>query len=295
MWSGYSTRDAAQLAALPESAVRSCARAGLLSAGAADLPARFSFQDLAVLKSVKGLVGQGVSLRRIRRQLGALRRRLDGQTGLSSVTLGSWRGQVVVREGGCSWQADSGQLLLDFGAAIQAGAGAVAGRAGAPAPPPPPTGQIATMPIRREAPAPEPAFGLTADQWFERATDLEEADPAAAIECYQRALHLRPDSSETLINLGRLYAESGQFDAATDSFTRAIEIDPRDPTALYNLGVVAQDMGRDPEAIELYQRALGLDPLLAEAHYNLATIFDRTGDPRAAIRHIHEYRKLTRH
>ena len=292
MWSGYSTRDAAQLAALPESAVRACARAGLLSDGAADLPARFSFQDLAVLKSVKGLVGLGVSLRRIRRQLGALRSRLDAQAGLSSVTLGSWRGQVVVREGGCSWQADSGQLLLDFGSPIQAGSGAVSPRTGSPSAPA--TGQIATMPIRREAPAPEPAFGLTADQWFERAADLEEAEPAAAIECYQRALHLRPDSSETLINLGRLYAESGQFDPATDCFTRAIEIDPRDPTALYNLGVVAQDMNRDPEAIELYQRALGLDPLLAEAHYNLATIFDRTGDPRAAIRHIHEYRKLTR-
>ena len=281
MWSGYSTRDAAELAGLPESAVRSCARSGILSDGASSFPARFSFQDLAVLKSVKDLSGQGVSLRRIRRQLGELRRRrvTDGG-GLSALTLGAFAGQVVVREAGFAWHADSGQLLFDFGGPPAAAAAAA--------------GHITAMPIRRDAAPPEPAFALTADQWFEQATDLEESDPAAAIEAYQKVLHLRPDSSEALINIGRIHAESGQAALATDCFTRALEIDPRDATAVYNLGVVAQDLGNDEEAIRLYRGALELDPHLAEAHYNLATIFDRAGDPKAAIRHIHEYRKLTR-
>jgi len=230
---------------------------------------------------VKDLSGQGVSLRRIRRQLGELRRRrvTDGG-GLSALTLGSFAGQVVVREAGFAWHADSGQLLFDFG--------------GPPAPAAAAGGQVTAMPIRREAAPPEPAFALTADQWFEHATDLEESDPAAAIEAYQKVLHLRPDSSEALINIGRIHAESGQAALATDCFTRALEIDPRDATAVYNLGVVAQDLGNDEEAIRLYRAALELDPHLAEAHYNLATIFDRAGDPKAAIRHIHEYRKLTR-
>ena len=282
MWSGYSTRDAAELAGLPESAVRSCARSGLLSDSANGFPARFSFQDLAVLKSVKDLSGQGVSLRRIRRQLAELcRRRSSEESGLSALTLGSFGGQVVVREAGCAWHADSGQLLLDFGAPAAAAASAGGG-------------EVTAMPIRRHAAPPEPAFALTADQWFEQATDLEESDPAAAIEAYQKVLHLRPDSSEALINIGRIHAESGRAALATDCFTRALELDPRDATAVYNLGVVAQDIGNDDEAIRLYRGALELDPHLAEAHYNLATIFDRAGDPKAAIRHIHEYRKLTR-
>lgn len=287
MWSGYSTRDAAELAGLPESAVRSCARSGLLSDGATGFPPRFSFQDLAVLKSVKDLSGQGVSLRRIRRQLAELRRRraaaaaaAGDPANLSALTLSAFAGQVVVREGGFAWHADSGQLLFDFGVAS--------------APAPANGGQVTAMPVRRDAAPPEPAFALTADQWFERATELEESDPAAAIEAYQKVLHLRPDSSEALINIGRIHAENGQAALATDCFTRALEIDPRDATAVYNLGVVAQDMGNDEEAIRLYRGALELDPNLAEAHYNLATIFDRAGDPKAAIRHIHEYRKLTR-
>jgi tetratricopeptide (TPR) repeat protein len=273
VWSGYSTRDAAHLAGLTESAVRSCARAGLLSEGAGALPARLSFQDLAVLKSIKELAVGGVSLRRIRRELVELRRRSGA--GLSSLHLSAIGRHVVVREGACTWQADTGQMLFDFGGAQAAG-------------------EIAAMPVRREAPAPEPVLGLTADQWFERGTELEEEDAAAAIEAYRHALHLRPDCTETLINLGRLHAEGGAVQQAAEFFTRAIELDPRDATAVYNLGVVAQDMDRDDEAIRLYQRALELDPTLAEAHYNLATIFDRTGDPRAAIRHIHEYRKLRR-
>jgi Flp pilus assembly protein TadD len=60
------------------------------------------------------------------------------------------------------------------------------------------------------------------------------------------------------------------------------------------LGVLAQDAGQETEAIAHYHRALALDSQLAEAHYNLATLFDQTGDSRSAIRHINEYRKLTR-
>jgi tetratricopeptide (TPR) repeat protein len=275
VWSGYSTRDAAQLAGLTESAVRGCARAGLLSDGAGGLPPRLSFQDLAVLKSIKQLAAGGVSWRRLRRELTELRRRAPSAAGLSALSLAALGRHVVVRDGSTLWQADSGQMLFDFGL-------------------PAAGGEVAPMPIRREAPAPEPALGLTADQWFDRGSELEEEDPAAAIEAYRRALHLRPDCTETLINLGRLHAEGGAVEQAAEYFTRAIELDPRDATAVYNLGVVAQDLGKDEDAIRLYQRALELDPALAEAHYNLATIFDRTGDPRAAIRHIHEYRKLTR-
>lgn len=273
--SGYSTREAAGIAGLTESIVRSCARSGLLSQQACELPPILSFQDLAVLKSVRELTREGLSFQRVRKELASLRSAMP-ETGLSRLNLGTFGGHVIVRDGQTSWQAVSGQLLLGFEQ------------------PPAPVGEMRDLPLRHEAEPPEPAFALSADQWLERAAEIEEADPNAAMEAYKRALHLRPDCSETLINLGRLHAESGMVAEAADCFTRAIELDPRDATAVYNLGVVAQDMERDDDAIELYQRALVLDPNLAEAHYNLATIYDRSGDPHAAIRHIHEYRKLTR-
>lgn len=275
MWSGYSTREAAELIGLPESAVRSCVRAGVLDPGGSDVALRFGFRDIAVLKLVKSLTGQGISLRRIRRQLTELRRRMPDQHGLSGLTITASGGHVVVRDQARSWRADTGQMLLSFEWSASGG-------------------ELTEMPVRPQAPPPEPLPSLSADEWFDRGVELEEEDTAQAIAAYRRALRLRSDCSETWINLGRLYAETGETEQGADCFRKAIELDPSDATAIYNLGVVAQDAGQDREAIELYRRALQLDPSLAEAHYNLATVFDRDGDPQAAIRHINEYRKLTR-
>lgn len=232
-----------------------------------------------MLRIVKELRARGVSQRRVHRELTALRRRLPDESTLTELSLDARGGHVVVShaegEQRRSWRADNGQMLLEFlHAQDQA--------------------EITPLPVRREVAAPEPAFGLTADEWIERAQDVEEEDPATAIAAYRRALRLRPDCTETLINLGRLYAENGEPDQAADCFREALDLDPSDATAVYNLGVVAQDEGRDDEAVDLYLRALALNGGLSEAHYNLATIYDRTGDARAAIRHINEYRKLTR-
>jgi tetratricopeptide (TPR) repeat protein len=284
MWSGYTTREAAEFVGMSESMIRSCVRSGLLSPDGTHVPTRFSFRDLKVLKLVQSLASQGMSLRRVRRQLADLQRRLGPEASLAELSLAAEGGEVVVQDssGGQrrAWCAESGQMLLAFGGptAVAAGRGS----------------DITAIPVVREAPGPEPVIGLNADAWLDKALDLEESDPAAAIVAYRRALKLRPDCTETLINLGRLYAEGGDPDHAEECFQEALELDPSDATALYNLGVVAQDTGRDEEAIELYRRALDLEPGLSEAHYNLATIYDRGGDPRAAIRHINEYRKLTR-
>lgn len=275
VWNGYSTREAADLVGLPESTIRGCVRAGFVVRDDGAVPVRFSFRDLRILESVKALTAHGIPIRRVRRQLAALQQRLPAAASLAELSLVAYGGHVVVRDHARAWRADTGQMVFAFDSD-------------------PRRGQVHPMPIRREAAGPEPATGLTADEWFERAMDLEEVDTIAAIDAYRHALRLRRDSGETWINLGRLHAESGNTPEAARCFQEALRLDPADATAMYNLGVVAQDEGRDDEAIGLYHRALRIDPALAEAHYNLATLFDRGGDARSAIRHINEYRKLTR-
>ncbi len=276
MWNGYSARDAAQFVGLSESAVRSCVRAGLLASGSkTGLGKVLSFRDVKVLRLIKALTGQGVSMQRVRRQLGALKDRLPTETSLSVLAISSHSGHVIVRDEKCAWHADNGQLVFPF--SMDA-----------------PTGDVAAIATQNDTAGVQAVPGMTADEWFAHAMDLEEEDPPAAIRAYQRLLRLRPDCTEALVNLGRLHAELGQPQSAAESFTQALVIDPDDSTALYNLGVLAQDSGHDDHAISLYRKALTLDTQLAEAHYNLATIFDRTGDLRAAIRHINEYRKLTK-
>lgn len=275
MWTDYSTRQTAEVVGLSESMVRNCVREGLLDTDPEKLPLRFTFQDLKVLKLIKELSCSGVSIRRVRRQLARLRARLPSEASLASQALRPHNGHVVVREGPRVWRADSGQMVFGFEFEQHAG-------------------EMREMPRCAESAEPEIIGCQSADEWFEQAILSEESDPQAAKTAYQQVLRQRPEDTESLINLGRLHAEDGELNDAAVCFRRALDVDPREATAYYNLGVIAQDIGRDTEAIALYEKALANDPALAEAHYNLATIFDRGGDPRAAIRHINEYRKLTK-
>jgi len=284
VWTSYSARHAAQLIGLPESAVRSCIRDGLVGMPGT-VPAQLTFRDLSALRTVKALVDAGLPFPRVRRELVQIQLALPDGTSLAELTIEARGGEVHVR-GPAGPRV--GQLALPFDEPGLAAEPADAGGPGGPG------GVIRELPRPSEAPALAPVAPATADQWLSRALQLEERDPVAAIDAYRRSLRLRPDCTEAWINLGRMFAESGDTGAAHECFSSAIELDPDDATAYYNLGVIAQDAGKEADAIGMYRRALELDPHLAEAHYNLATLFDQSGDSRAAIRHINEYRKLTR-
>lgn len=280
MWTSYSARHAAQLIGLAESAVRSCIRDGLVGTPGT-VPAQLSFRDLSALRTVKALVDAGVPLPRVRKELLAIQALLPAGTSLAELTVEARNGSVHVRGAIPTNGGGAGQLALPFDATLEPS-------------PDHALGELRELPRSPEAPMPVAVPPATADQWLSRAQLLEERDPVAAIDAYRRSLRLRPDCTEAWINLGRLFAESNDGDAARDCFKSALELDPAEATAFYNLGVLAQDAGKESEAIELYRRSLELDPQLAEAHYNLATLFDQSGDSRSAIRHINEYRKLTR-
>src|SRR3569623_2656603 len=79
MWTSYSARHAAQLIGLPESAVRTCIRDGLVGTPGT-VPAQLSFRDLSALRTVTALVDAGVPLGRVRKALVLIQARLPGGT-----------------------------------------------------------------------------------------------------------------------------------------------------------------------------------------------------------------------
>jgi Tfp pilus assembly protein PilF len=278
VWTSYSARHAAQLIGLPESAIRSCIRDGLVGTPGT-VPALLTFRDLSALRTVKALVDAGVPLPRVRRELSRIQLALPDGTSLAELTIEVRGGHVHIR-GASGGDEVTGQLALPFETADE--------------PATLPAGELRELPRGTDAPVLIAVPPATAEQWLARALQLEERDPVAAIDAYRRSLRLRPECTEAWINLGRMFAESGDAEAARDCFGSALALDPGDATIHYNLGVIAQDTGHEEEAIGHYRRALELDPRFAEAHYNLATLFDQSGDSRSAIRHINEYRKLTR-
>jgi tetratricopeptide (TPR) repeat protein len=63
---------------------------------------------------------------------------------------------------------------------------------------------------------------------------------------------------------------------------------------LFNLGVLLDDLRRAAEAMEAYRAAVRLDPSFADAHYNLALLCREAGREQEAIRHMSQYRRLSR-
>ncbi len=283
MWANYSAKQAAEFVGLPESSVRACARTGILSPGSSAFPMKLSFRDVTVLRKVRSLSHAGLSMRRIKSQLQKFSRTLPQGTSLAEYNLQAVGGHVAVRNHNTTYRIDNGQLLLCFQTTDNQK----------------PVTRLVPRCQQDSATGDNRASMLTSvdektDQWFDLAVSLEDSDTKEATAAYQQALAISPDHVDSWINLGRLLAEEGNSGHASHCFRKAIEINPHDSTAVYNLAVVAQDAGRDVDAVKLYKHALIIDPNLAEAHYNLATIFDREGNIKLAIRHINEYRRITK-
>src|SRR3954470_6203559 len=96
MWASYSARHAAQLIGLPESAVRSCIRDGLVGTPGT-VPAQLTFRDLSALRTVKALVDAGLPLARVRKELTRIQLNLPDGATISELTLEARAGQLHLR------------------------------------------------------------------------------------------------------------------------------------------------------------------------------------------------------
>ena len=247
--------------------VRSYVRAGFLE------PARgprgellFSFQDLVLLRTAKGLVSARIAPRRVRSALRKLRDQLPEGRPLRGVRIRAEGGRIVVGDGDRSFEPESGQSLFDFD-----------------------TSEVArkVAPIVRRA-----AFEGDAAGWYERGCDLEEGAPAEARAAYAKAIELDPGHADAHVNLGRLLHEAGDTGGAAEHYRWAIEAQPAHSIAAFNLGVALEDLRLPDEAALAYRLALQADPSCADAHYNLAILYERKGDAALALRHLRTYRKL---
>jgi DNA-binding transcriptional MerR regulator len=271
--SAFSTREVAKILGLSEPRLRAWVRVGLVSPGRNGRGRlAFSFRDLLVLKTSKGLVDARIPLPRVRRVLASLRRQLPEGTQLTRLSVYADGDRVVVSDGARRWRPESGQFLFNFHV------GSVLRRTG------------------RRPPVTPPRRGLrlNAEQWYDLAAELEAGSPDEAQAAYRQALALDPGLSAAHINLGRLLHAAGDLRGAQEHYRDAARLDPNDPVAAFNLGVLLEDSGQKAEAIRAYERAITADPNFADAHYNLGLLYEDRGRSRDAFRHLRAYKRLTR-
>jgi tetratricopeptide (TPR) repeat protein len=71
---------------------------------------------------------------------------------------------------------------------------------------------------------------------------------------------LNPADASAHYNLGLIYQQRGEIEAAVNSFQRAIEIDPEDADSHYQLGRIKRERGQLTEALSHFEKVVSLAP-----------------------------------
>ncbi|NDC37981.1 MAG: tetratricopeptide repeat protein [Proteobacteria bacterium] len=96
-------------------------------------------------------------------------------------------------------------------------------------------------------------------------------------QAFLRSIELNPSYVPTWTNLGYVFCELGQFEAAVYALTHAIKLDPRCPEAYCNLGVVQMRLGAYAKAERIFLHALALSPNYVNARCNLGETLAQLG------------------
>ena len=275
---GYSTREVARLLGLSEARVRSLVRGGFVSPERDGRDHVFSFQDLVLLRTAKGLIDADISPARIKRVMRKLRDGLPDGRPLTGVTISAEGNKIVVRDGNTKWDPEAGQELFDFEVSELAHG-------------------VAPILERAAKKAKADEHEKTAEDWFELGCNVEVSSPDEARDAYRRAIELDPGHADAHVNLGRLLHEAGELEAAEAHYRLALDITPKDGIAWFNLGLVLEGRGQLDLAVSAYQRSIEQygagDPGAADAHYQVARVYEKLGQETSAVRHLKIYRKLT--
>lgn len=105
----------------------------------------------------------------------------------------------------------------------------------------------------------------------------ERHDPLA-MQYYNSALQLRPNSVEALYGLGMYAQEHGMDSLALACYDRIKQVEPANPLPWYNTGFILLEHAKDPPAArEQFAQAIRLLPTYSEAYYNRGLAYEREG------------------
>ncbi len=271
MWV-FTDREVVRLLALTPRRASQLRRLELLHP--ADHPGSYSFREVVSLRVAKALLEQGLTVRRVRTALAALRRLVPE----SEAPLAELR--VTVRDGEVFIERDS-QLLEPSGQVVMEFSGKELAEAAR---------DTALRGLVRPIARPE----TEAQRWFELGSQWD-GDPAQwerAIDAYQRVTTLDPQHGSAWNNLGLLHHRLGRYEDARRHYEVALAADPTCAEAAYNLGSLHDDLADLDQAVVWYRRALEVRLDYADAHFNLASALERRGDAATARLHWTRYVEL---
>lgn len=116
----------------------------------------------------------------------------------------------------------------------------------------------------------------------------------AAIEAFDQAVRLNPNTPITHRELADAYSAAGRVDDAFAELMAALLVDPADADALAAIGQLFLDDDRAGDALPVLSRAVELKPDRLQTHYALAMALSRTGRAAEAARQFEQFHRLSR-
>ena len=234
----------------------------------------YGVNGLVALRSLVQLKKNRVQPAQIRRALAALSKKLQHVSNpLTQLKIYADGKKVRVDMDGSTMEAESGQILLDFGARE--------------------LHRLLEFKAKSSARV-ERDRRAEAEHWFESGLDLEQkgAPVPDVIQAYEKAVELDPRSVGALVNLGTIYFNARSWTQAEKHYKRAIEADPEYALAHFDLANLYDERGDHKKALDHYLIAVRISPTYADAHYNIALLYQGIKQPMKAVHHWMTYLKL---
>jgi len=122
-------------------------------------------------------------------------------------------------------------------------------------------------------------LGGTASSWFEEGNNfMMKNDQIKSIECYLKAIKIKPDFQEALFNLGNAYYFINDIINAIEYLKKALEILPTNISTLLNLGIMYSKNEENINAIECFQKIIELESNNVSALNNIGFAFIKLGE-----------------
>lgn len=261
----FSTRSAARILAVSPERIRYWVKRRLVRpAWTHGRGYQFVFNDLLMMRLAKELLPTRRHLQPIRRCLERLGQLLTPERPVTALKVFEEDGRIVVRDGKVKFEAESGQLMLNFN-----------------------LDRLARE-VRDEIAAAPPVT-------LETAAAAAEDEPLRAIRLYSQLLAREPQNSTAHIELAALLEPAGDTRGALRHLLAAAALEPANAGLHYHLGLLYLGQDRPQDALTRFLRAVEIDAKLVDAHRRLAELYEAMGRTRDAIRHLSVVHRLTRH
>ncbi len=116
--------------------------------------------------------------------------------------------------------------------------------------------------------------------------------PDKAIKTLESALKLSPNSATIHHILGNAYAMANQYRQSIISYKKAVQLSPKFPEAWYNMGLAYEKMGMSEQAVAAFQMTIEINPEYCPAYLALGNIYLEQGKVQDSIRW---YREAIKH